>query len=205
MCGGMRLSDESQAAVRQTIRVVAFLNLAYFGVEFAVAAAIASVSLFADAIDFLEDAAVNSLILMALGWHPLWRARVGMVLAAILLVPGLATLGTAWQKLGLPHPPDAVPLSLTGLGALAVNLLCAFLLARLRLHSGSLTRAAFLSARNDVLANLAIIAAGGVTAITVSPWPDLIIGLGIFAMNLDATREVYTAARKERRAALAEP
>ena len=112
--------------------------------------AIASVSLFADAIDFLEDAAVNSLILMALGWHPLWRARVGMVLAAILLVPGLATLGTAWQKLGLPHPPDAVPLSLTGLGALAVNLLCAFLLARLRLHSGSLTRAAFLSARNDV-------------------------------------------------------
>ena len=205
MCGGMRLSDESQAAVRQAIRVVAFLNLAYFGVEFAVAAAIASVSLFADAIDFLEDAAVNSLILMALGWHPLWRARVGMVLAAILLVPGLATLWTAWQKLGLPHPPDAVPLSLTGLGALAVNLLCAFLLARLRLHGGSLTRAAFLSARNDVLANLAIIAAGGVTAITVSPWPDLIIGLGIFAMNLDATREVYTAARKERRAALAEP
>ena len=122
-----------------------------------------------------------------------------------LLVPGLATLGTAWQKLGLPHPPDAVPLSLTGLGALAVNLLCAFLLARLRLHGVSLTRAAFLSARNDVLANLAIIAAGGVTAITVSPWPDLIIGLGIFAMNLDATREVYTAARKERRAALAEP
>ena len=205
MDGGMRLSDESQAAVRQTIRVVAFLNLAYFGVEFAVAAAIGSVSLFADAIDFLEDAAVNSLILMALGWHPLWRARVGVVLAAILLVPGLATLWTAWQKLGLPHPPDAVPLSLTGLGALAVNLLCAFLLARLRLHGGSLTRAAFLSARNDVLANLAIIAAGGVTAITVSPWPDLIIGLGIFAMNLDATREVYTAARKERRAALAEP
>ena len=205
MDGGIRLSEESQAAVRQAIRVVAFLNLAYFGVEFAVAAAIASVSLFADAIDFLEDAAVNSLILMALGWHPLWRARVGVVLAAILLVPGLATLWTAWQKLGLPHPPDAVPLSLTGLGALAVNLLCAFLLARLRLHGGSLTRAAFLSARNDVLANLAIIAAGGVTAITVSPWPDLIIGLGIFAMNLDATREVYTAARKERRAALAEP
>ena len=205
MDGGIRLSEESQAAVRQAIRVVAFLNLAYFGVEFAVAAAIGSVSLFADAIDFLKDAAVNSLILMALGWHPLWRARVGVVLAAILLVPGLATLWTAWQKLGLPHPPDAVPLSLTGLGALAVNLLCAFLLARLRLHGGSLTRAAFLSARNDVLANLAIIAAGGVTAITVSPWPDLIIGLGIFAMNLDATREVYTAARKERRAALAEP
>ena len=61
-----------------------------------------------------------------------------------------------------------------------------------------MTRAAFLSARNDVLANAAIILAGLVTAYTVSAWPDLIVGLGIFLMNLDAAREVYVAARKER-------
>jgi len=72
-------------------------------------------------------------------------------------------------------------------------------------HSGSLTRAAFLSARNDALANIAIIAAGLVTAATVSPWPDLIVGLGIFLMNLDAAREVYTTARRERSLASAEP
>jgi Co/Zn/Cd efflux system component len=42
------------------------LNLGYFGVEFAVALAIGSVSLLADSIDFLEDAAVNGLILVAL-------------------------------------------------------------------------------------------------------------------------------------------
>jgi Co/Zn/Cd efflux system component len=39
------------------------LNLAYFGVE--VAVQIGSVSLFADSIDFLEDASVNFLILVA--------------------------------------------------------------------------------------------------------------------------------------------
>jgi Co/Zn/Cd efflux system component len=38
-----------------------------------------------------------------------------------------------------------------------VNLTCALMLARYRTHGGSLTRAAFLSARNDVLANVAII------------------------------------------------
>jgi Co/Zn/Cd efflux system component len=91
------------------------------------------------------------------------------------------------------------------LGALVVNLFCAFLLARFRAHSGSLTRAAFLSARNDALANVAIIAAGLVTAIAPSPWPDLVVGIGIFVMNLDASRQVYGAARDERRAALAEP
>jgi Co/Zn/Cd efflux system component len=76
------------------------------------------------------------------------------------------------------------------------------MLARFRAHSGSLTRAAFLSARNDVLANIAIIAAGLVTAyLWPSAWPDLIVGLGIAAMNADAAREVWMAAREEHQAA----
>lgn len=158
-------------------------------------------SLFADSIDFLEDASVNLLILVGLGWGARSRARLGMGLAAILLVPGLATLWTAWQKLNVPVAPSPVLLSLAGLGALAVNLCCALMLARFRHHGGSLTRAAFLSARNDALANVAIVGAGLVTAVTLSAWPDLIVGLGIAAMNADAAREVFAAARDEHRAA----
>jgi Co/Zn/Cd efflux system component len=186
-------------ALRRVVAVVALLNFAYFGVEFAVALAIGSVSLFADSIDFLEDTAINALILVALGWSAQRRALVGMVLAAILLAPGIATAWTAYQKFLLPVPPAPLPLSLAGLGALSVNLTCAFLLARFRAHRGSLTRAAFLSARNDSIANVAIIAAGLLTAATLSAWPDLAVGLGIFLINLDAAREVYTAARDERR------
>jgi Co/Zn/Cd efflux system component len=33
-----------------------------------------------------------------------------------------------------------------------------------------------------------------------SAWPDLIVGLGIAAMNADAAREVWEAARDEHRA-----
>ena len=188
-------------ALRRVVRLVAILNLAYFGIEFAVARAIGSVSLFADSIDFLEDASVNFLILVALGWSARKRARVGMALAGILLVPGLATLWTAWEKFNLPAAPDPVLLSLTGAGALAINLSCALMLARYRRHGGSLTRAAFLSARNDAAANIAIIAAGLVTVIIPSVWPDLIVGLGIAAMNADAAREVWKAAREEHKAA----
>jgi len=75
------------------------------------------------------------------------------------------------------------------------------MLVQFRAHSGSLTRAAFLSARNDALANIAIIVAGLVTAYTLSGWPDLIVGLGIAAMNADAAREVWNAAREEHRSA----
>src|SRR5215204_6849133 len=96
-------------ALHRTVRLVAVLNLAYFGVEFAVALAIGSVSLFADSVDFLENASVNLLILMALGWSARARARIGMLLAAILLVPGLATLWTAWAKFNAPAPPAPIP------------------------------------------------------------------------------------------------
>jgi Co/Zn/Cd efflux system component len=124
-----------------------------------------------------------------------------MVLAGILLVPAVATLWTAWQKFNLPLVPEPIPLSLTGLGALIVNFGCALLLAPYRAHAGSLTRAAFLSARNDTIANIAIIAAGLLTAfVWESAWPDLIVGLCIAAMNADAAHEVWTAARDEHRA-----
>ncbi|MER9627876.1 cation diffusion facilitator family transporter [Mesorhizobium sp. M0296] len=187
--------------LRRVVLVVALLNLGYFGIEFAVALAIGSVSLFADSVDFLEDASVNLLILLAMGWSLRARSRVGMALALILLVPGLATLWTAWGKFNMPVPPQPTALTLAGLGALAVNLSCAYMLARYRHHSGSLTRAAFLSARNDALANIAIILAGLVTAfLWRSAWPDLIVGLGIAALNADAAREVWEAAREEHRA-----
>lgn len=189
------------AGIGRTVRLVAIANLAYFGIEFLVARSIGSVSLFADSIDFLEDASVNCLILLALGWSPSRRALMGKALAGILLIPGLATLWTAWSKFGMPVPPSAGLLSLAGFGALIVNVSCAGLLARYRAQGGSLTRAAFLSARNDTLANVAIIAAGGITAYTASAWPDLVVGLAIALMNADAAREVYAAARDEHLAA----
>ena len=124
-----------------------------------------------------------------------------MVLAGILLVPALAIVWSLWSKFTAPVPPEPFELSITGLGAMIVNGACALMLARFRAAGGSLTRAAFLSARNDVLANVAIIAAGLVTAAWPSVWPDVIVGLGIAAMNLDAAREVWEAAHEEHAAA----
>jgi Co/Zn/Cd efflux system component len=192
------------ATLRRVVWIVALLNLAYFGLEFAVALSIHSVSLFADSVDFLEDASVNFLIAAALGWTAVARARLGMVLAVVLLVPGVATLSTALEKIHLPLIPSPQPLSLTALSALIVNVSCALLLARYRHHAGSLTRAAFLSARNDVLVNLAILLVAWVTVYWRSFWPDLVVGLAIAALNLDAARQVWHAAHKEHAEATAD-
>ncbi len=186
---------------RRTLVAVAGLNLGMFAAEIVVALASGSVSLFADSVDFLEDASINLLILVGLSWSVRARARLGMVLAAIILVPGLATLVMAWHRYASGAPPEAVAVGATGLVALAVNTTCALLLARHRTAAGSLTRAAFLSARNDTLANVAIVAVGLVTLWWRSPWPDLGVGLAIGLLNAGAAWEVWEAARDEHRLA----
>ncbi len=100
------------SSLRRVVIIVALLNLAYFGVEFGVAMVIGSVSLLADSVDFLEDTSINLVIAVALGWSATNRARLGMALGVILLILGLSTVWTAWQKFLLPVPPAAVPLTL---------------------------------------------------------------------------------------------
>jgi Co/Zn/Cd efflux system component len=185
--------------LRKTVTIVAILNLLYFGFEFWVARNIESVSLFADSIDFLEDASVNLLIIMAFGWTLNQRARMGYVFAFLLLIPGVAVVFSAWHKFFNPSAPEALKLGLTGLGALVINVFCAFLLSRFHKSKDSLTKAAYLSARNDAFANIAIIVAGVVSLFRVSGWPDLLVGVGILILNLDSATEVLEAARRERK------
>ena len=184
-----------------TLRTVIVLSLAMFATEAAVALTVGSVSLAADSIDFLEDASINLLVLFGLAWPARSRARLGKALSAVLLAPTAATALIAWHRLAAGTPPPPVALGLTGVAALAVNASCAWLLAHHRAAGGSLLRAAYLSARNDTFANLAIIVAGGMTALVHAVWPDLVVGLGIGALNAGAAWEVWQAARAEHRAA----
>src|SRR6185312_7521776 len=110
-------------------------NGLYFFVEVAVAVNIGSGTPVADSINCLEDTSVNVLILLALRWGARARARLGMALAAILLVPALAGVVTAILKLQTMVPPEPVTLSVTGLGAMVVNIICALMLARYRDHA----------------------------------------------------------------------
>lgn len=189
--------------LRRVVLVVAALNFAYFFVEFAVALVAGSVSLLADSVDFLEDTSINLLIFIALGWPLARRARVGKAMALVILGPAALAGWTAIQRFSEPVAPDVGPLVLASLGAIAINGTSAWLLVNVRHHGGSLSRAAFLSARNDVLVNVAIIAMGVVTLWTDSGWPDLILGCFIILLALHAAHEVWEVSEEERLAAKA--
>lgn len=194
-----------EQTLRRVVMAVAALNLAACVVEVLVALSTGAVTLMADSADFVEDAAINLLIAMALGWSLAARARAGKVMACIVLLPAAAA---GWQAIskgldGAPSAPEWRLVALTAGLAAVVNGVCAWLLARHRHAGGSLSRAAWLAARNDVVINIAIIGAALVTAVTASGWPDLVLGAAIVVINVGAAKEVWEIAESERLAARA--
>ena len=183
--------------LRKTVLVVASLNLLYFVVEFYYGHLFNSVALVGDSIDFLEDASVNILIALAIGWSLKKRQQTSYFLALLLLLPGIAFLWNAIHQLFTPEVPQGKGMGIVGLGALLFNLSCAFLIAKHRREEGGLVTAAFYSARNDAVANVLIISAGLFTLKYPSIWPDLLIGVVIFTINADAAKEVIDASRNE--------
>jgi Co/Zn/Cd efflux system component len=178
-------------SIRNVVRIVAIANLTYFAVEFFFALRIGSVSLFADSIDFLEDASVNILIFIGLGWSLVARKRLSRFFALLLMIPAVSVVISTVYKINNPSAPSGEVISFVAFGALIVNFTCAFLLAKFRQNQQSLVLAAYLSARNDALANIAVITAGVITMLWVSPIPDLIVGISIGMLNADAAVKVW--------------
>lgn len=184
-------------ALRRAVALVALLNLAGMVGEAVMAVVAGSVSLFADAADFLEDFLINALVVTALGWSVQARRRASIWLAGLILIPALAAFGTAAWKIVSGTPPEPYRLSGTALAALILNLVCALLLVRRRGQGGSLVTGAWLAARNDVLGDALIVAAGLVTVAWPSIWPDVLVGVVMGVVNLRAAGEVYEQARAE--------
>jgi Co/Zn/Cd efflux system component len=80
--------------------------------------------------------------------------------------------------------PEAQPMILIALLALAVNVTC-LLLLRSEQDKGSHMKASYIFSANDVLANLGLIIAGVLVAQLNSPIPDWIIGflIGVLAVS----------------------
>jgi len=182
---------------KNAVLLVAVLNLLYFFVEFIAALNIRSVSLLADSIDFIEDALINFLIFFAISLTLAKKAKVSIILSIIMLLPALTALWAIWQQVLYQEPPRPIELSLVAFGALIVNCLCTFILIRFKNFSGSLTRGAFLSARNDALANIAIILTGMITFFYPSIWPDIVVGIFIAFIRTESALEIFNKAMKE--------
>ena len=182
---------------KKAVFLVAILNLIFFFIEFTVALNIRSVSLLADSIDFIEDTSINFLIFFAVSLSLVKRAKISIFLSIIMMLPGFVAIWAVWKQIIYQQPPEPIELSIVGFGALVVNCLCTYILIKFRNYSGSLTKAAFLSARNDAIANITIIIAGIITIFHPSIWPDILVGLFIAYIRTESALEIFIKARDE--------
>jgi Co/Zn/Cd efflux system component len=188
---------------RRILGIALVLNIAMFGVEIAGSVQSGSVSLLADAIDFLGDAANYGISLVVLGLAIGWRARASLVKAACMAGFGTFVLARAiWSFLqgGVPEP---LTMGAIAVLALCVNVGVALMLYRYRTGDSNM-RSVWICSRNDAIGNIAVgLAALGVLGMGRS-WPDLVVATGMAVLALSgawtvswlAIHELRTAARR---------
>jgi Co/Zn/Cd efflux system component len=196
-------TDGKPMAYRRALILAAGLNLAMVGVAVAGAFYANSISLFADAIDFYEDAMTCFLAVALIGLGYRARAAFGGLLAFMMAVPCLWIAWKSVEQLLYGLAPDPVPMGAIGLLALAVNVYCAFILLPHR-KGDSAHQGVWLSTRNDAISNIAIVLAAVATAFSGSVLPDVVVGLGIAALNLHAALLIAALAWGEWRGGVVE-
>jgi Co/Zn/Cd efflux system component len=170
-------SPAAAARYRQILWWAMGLNFAMFAVEIASGLAVSSVSLWADAIDFLGDGANYAISLVVLGAGVAVRSKAAMFKALCMLAFGVFVLGkTAWgaATANAPGTHMASVMGTVGVLALSVNLGVAAVLYKFREGDANM-RSVWLCTRNDAISNIAVIlAALGVFGAS-HVWPDLLV------------------------------
>lgn len=155
-----------------------------------------STSLLADALDMLGDAMVYGFSLIVLARSARWQAGAALAKGGFMLVFGLGVMGEAWYKVAHPVVPNFEAMGIVGGIALLANLCCFLLLYRHRadnLNMGS----TWLCSRNDLIANVGVLAAAASTYIYASRWPDILVGVTIASLFLSSALSVIAQAMRE--------
>jgi Co/Zn/Cd efflux system component len=166
---------------RRMLRVVLWINLTMFILEFGVGLAARSTALLADSVDMLGDAIVYGFSLYVIGKGAVWQARGALLKGSIMAAFAAGIVVEVALKLARGVTPASDIMSVVGFVALAAN---ASVLAFLWRHrSDDLNmRSAWLCSRNDVIANAGVLLAALGVAATRTPWPDIAVGGGIAAL-----------------------
>jgi Co/Zn/Cd efflux system component len=189
---------------RRVLWIALWVNALMFGVELAAGWAAGSVSLLADAVDFLGDAANYGISLFVLALAPVWRSRTALVKGATMGGYGVFVLGTALWHLQLGVVPKAETMGVVGFLALVANCSVGALLWAYRNGDANM-RSVWLCTRNDAISNVAVmLAALGVFG-TGSGLPDLLVASIMGLLGLSAAYSVILHARRELRAARLAP
>jgi Co/Zn/Cd efflux system component len=188
--------EQARDAFGRVLWIVLAINGGMFVAEFGAGLLARSTALMADSLDMFGDASVYALSLYALNRTVRWRAGAALVKSLLMAGFGLVVIGDVALKVAAGTVPAAPLMGAFGALALAANLTCALLLLRFRAGEINM-HSTWLCSRNDVLANLGVLAAAGLVAATRSPWPDVAIGGLIAGVFLHSAVGVFREATSQ--------
>ncbi|WP_339488109.1 cation diffusion facilitator family transporter [Pseudomonas sp. EL_65y_Pfl2_R95] len=189
-------SQQQPARYRKILWIALAVNLGMFFVEIASGVKAGSVSLLADSLDFLGDAANYGISLWVLGMGIALRAKASLVKAVSMLIFGIGVLGMAiWHALS-GQVPEAQTMGLIGTLALLSNLGVAALLYAYR-EGDSNMRSVWLCTRNDALGNVAVLLAAVGVFGTGTAWPDLLVASVMALLAITSAYQVTRQAQQE--------
>ena len=164
---------------RRVLWIALIVNAVMFAVEIAGSVTSGSVSLLADAVDFLGDAVNYGLSLSVLSLGLAMRARAAFVKGLTMGAFGVFVLARAGWAAVQGVAPEPFTMGAIATLALVANIAVAAMLYSYRSGDANM-RSVWLCSRNDVIGNMAVmLAALGVFG-TASVWPDLAVA-GIMA------------------------
>lgn len=174
-CGCQCSMEATNREEYRTLRILLAINAAMFIIEFTTGWIADSAGLISDSLDMLADAWVYGIGLYAVGRAASLKRRAALIsgLSQVILA-GWILLEVINRFIHGSQPQSTL---IMGMGALALvaNVACLAMIFRHR-HGEVHMRASFIFSANDVIANLGVIIAGLLVALTQSPIPDLLIG-----------------------------
>lgn len=188
--------DQKDNRFRNALYIALILNFSMFLLEIIQGISSASLSLKADAIDFLGDSLNYFISLFVIGSALHRRAKVSLFKATSMLIIGLWVLFEALITFNNKTVPDSFTMSWVGVLALIINVFVAIILYRFR-NGDSNMQSVWLCSRNDAIGNIAVVLASGGVYYLNSKWPDLIVASIMAILSVSASLTVFKAAKKE--------
>lgn len=173
-CGcDVEIKDKSESRV---LIILLAINGFMFFIEFSIGWWAQSTALIADALDMLADAMVYGVGLYAVGKAAHVKVHAATISGWLQIILGLLVLSDILRRFIYGSEPVSELMMVAGFLALIANVICLVLISKHR--NGEVhMRASWIFSKNDVIANVGVIIAGGLVALTGSRLPDLIIGL----------------------------
>jgi len=193
-CEGSAQSATALAARhRGVLWAVLAINLGLFAVEVVTGLRAGSSALLGDSLDMLGDALVYAASLYVVERGARAQARVAAGKGLLMGVLAASVVADALSRIASQSPPSSTVVGVVGALALAGNGACFALLYQHRGDNLNL-RSTWLCSRNDLIANVAVLASAGLVAATANRWPDALVGAGLAALWLRTSWRVLAEA-----------